>query len=137
MNKKKNTEERNKGEKSKTSSQNMCGKTETCPLDERILAVHVAFNCSNIRIVINAQYTKYVASDEFVLISSNIWQFEQGGSWWVRNLWLSLREDCHLLREDVMHLLQSLMTKRNGWSYNHRVSCELQTKILYRTSRWA
>ena len=34
---------------------------------ECILAVHVAFNCLNIKTDINAQYTKYEASDEFVL----------------------------------------------------------------------
>ena len=30
-----------------------------CPHDERILAVHVALNCSNIKTVINAQYMEY------------------------------------------------------------------------------
>ena len=32
------------------------------------------------QIVINAQYMEYEASDEFVLISSNRRQFEQGGN---------------------------------------------------------
>ena len=45
----------------------MRGKIETCLHDECILAVHVAFNCANIKTDINAQYTKYEASDEFVL----------------------------------------------------------------------
>ena len=50
--------------------------------------------------------------------------------WWVRNLWLLLGEDCHLSGEDVTHLLRSLMMKCNGWSNGHRMSYELQTKIL-------
>ena len=32
------------------------------------------------QLVINAQYTKYEVSDEYVLISSNRRRFEQGGS---------------------------------------------------------
>ena len=51
-----------------------------CPHYERILAVHVVFNCSNTKTIINAQYTEFEASKEFVLISSNKRQFEQGGS---------------------------------------------------------
>ena len=47
----------------------MCGKTETCLHDERILAIHVAFNCLNIKTVINAHYMEYEASEGFVLIS--------------------------------------------------------------------
>ena len=66
--------------KCKTSGQNMRRKTETCLHDECILAIHVAFNCSNIKTVINAQYTEYEVLDEFVLISSNRRPFEQGGS---------------------------------------------------------
>ena len=54
----------------------MRGKTEICSHDERILAVHMAFNYSNIKTVINAQYTEYKALDKFVLISSNRHQFE-------------------------------------------------------------
>ena len=51
-------------------------KIETCSHDERILAVHMAFNCSYIKTIIKAQYTEYEASDKFVLISSNRRQFE-------------------------------------------------------------
>ena len=64
----------------KTSGQNTRGKTETCSHDEHILAINMAFNCSNIKTIINAQYMKYKASNKFVLISSNRQQFEQGGS---------------------------------------------------------
>ena len=128
LNKEKIQKKGKRREKCKTSGQNMRRKTKTCPHDERILAVHVAFNYSNTKTVINAQYTEYEASNEIVLISSNRRQFEQGASWWVRNLWSSL--DHHLPWEDVTHLLCSLMTKHNGWSNGHRMSCEFQTKIL-------
>ena len=33
-------------------------------------------------------------------------------------------------REAITHLLRLLMMKRNGQSNSHRMSCELQTKIL-------
>ena len=66
-------------EKCKTSGQNMCRKTETCSHDECIMATHVALNCSNIKTVINAQYTEYKALEEFALISSNRQQNEQRG----------------------------------------------------------
>ena len=49
----------------------MCEKTEKRLHIKRILTVHVAPNCLNIEIVINAQYTEYEALYEFVLISSN------------------------------------------------------------------
>ena len=39
-------------------------------------------------------------------------------------------EDRHSPREDVTHLLRTLMTKRNRQSNDHRMSCDLQTKIL-------
>ena len=50
--------------------------------------------------------------------------------WWVRNLWLSLHEDCHLPSEDIAHLLQSSMMKRNGRSNGHKMSYEFQIKII-------
>ena len=80
LNKEKIQKKGKRREKCKTSSQNMRGKTETCPHTERILAIHVAFNCSNIKTVINMQYMEYEALDEFVLILFNRRQFEQGGS---------------------------------------------------------
>ena len=58
----------------------MCEKTEKCLHIKRILTIHVAPNCLNIKIVINAQYTEYKALYKFVLISSNRRQFEQGDS---------------------------------------------------------
>ena len=88
----------------------MCRKTETCLHNEHILAVHVAFNFSNIKTFINAQYTKYEASDEFVLISSNRQQFKQGGVADELEIYGS-----HYAKIVIypMHLLCSLMTKRN------------------------
>ena len=113
LNKEKIQKKGKRREKCKTSGQNTHGKIETCSHDKCILAIHVAFNCSNIKTIINAQYIEYEMSDEFVLISSNRRQFEQRGNWWVKNLWSSPREDCHLLREEVTHLLRLLMTKCN------------------------
>ena len=52
LNKEKILKKGKRREKYKTSGQNMHGKTKTCLHDECILAVHVAFNCSNIKIVI-------------------------------------------------------------------------------------
>ena len=63
----------------KTNGQNARWKTETCPHDKRILTIHMAFNCSNIKTVINTQYTEYEALNEFVLISSKRWENEQRG----------------------------------------------------------
>lgn len=44
--------------KCKTSGQNMHGKTETCSHDEHILVVHMAFNYSNMKIVIKTVSTQ-------------------------------------------------------------------------------
>ena len=71
LNKEKIQRKGKRREKWKTSGQNMRRKTKTCLHDKLILAIHVAFNCSNIKTAINAQHTKYEVSDEFVLISSN------------------------------------------------------------------
>ena len=71
LNKEKIQKKGKRREKCKTSGQNIHGKSETCLHNERILAIHVAFNCSNIKTVINAQYMEYETSDEFVIISSN------------------------------------------------------------------
>ena len=76
----KNTKERKHEGKCKISGQNMHEKAEKRLHVRRILTVHVAPNCSNIKVVINASYTEYEASDKFVLILSNRWQFEQEGS---------------------------------------------------------
>ena len=65
--------------KCKTSGQSTCRKTETCPHDEHILATHVALNCTNIKTIINVQYTEYEVLNEFVRISSNRRQNEQRG----------------------------------------------------------
>ena len=54
LNKEKIQKKGKRREKCKTSGQNTHGKIETCSNDERILAVHVAFNCSNTKTVINA-----------------------------------------------------------------------------------
>ena len=71
MNKEKIQNKGKRREKYKTSGENMRRKTETSLHDERNLAVHMAFNYSYIKTVINAQYTEYEASDKFVLVSSN------------------------------------------------------------------
>ena len=49
LNKEKLQKKGKRREKCKTSGQNKLRKTKTCSHDERILAVHVAFNCSNIK----------------------------------------------------------------------------------------
>ena len=56
--------------------------------------------------------------------------FFENQPWWVGNLWSSLNWDHHYPREDVTYLLRSLMTKRNRQSNNHRIRCELHTKIV-------
>ena len=50
--------------------------------------------------------------------------------WWVRNLWSSLSGDHHWPREDVTHLLCSLMTKHNRQSNGHRISCNFRQMYL-------
>ena len=54
LNKEKIQKKGKRREKCKTSGQNMHGKTKRCSYDECILAVHVAFNYSNIKTIINA-----------------------------------------------------------------------------------
>ena len=49
LNKEKLQKKGKRREKCKTSGQNKLRKTKTCLHNERILAVHVAFNCSNIK----------------------------------------------------------------------------------------
>jgi len=50
LNKEKIQKKGNRREKHKTSDQNTSRKIDTCPHVERILAIHVAFNCSNIKL---------------------------------------------------------------------------------------
>ena len=70
--------------------------------------------------------TLFVIAIDVQLINED----SQHDNWWTKNLWLSLYADHHSLKEDVIHLLRTLMMKRYGWSNGHRMSCDLQTKIL-------
>ena len=79
LNKEKIQRKGKRREKCKISGLDMCGKTKTCPHDERIPTKHVAINRLNIKTIINAQYTEHEASDEFVLISSKSRENEQRG----------------------------------------------------------
>ena len=73
---------------------------------------------------------EYEALDELVLILSKRRENEQKGQLMNQKIMVVITRRLSFTREDATHLLHTLITKRNGRSNSHRMSCFLQTKIL-------
>jgi len=77
------------------------------------------------QLVINALYTEYEVSDGYVFISSSQMRIQTRGQLMSQKFTIIIKLKSSLTNRRCYALLRLLMTKHNGRSNDHRVSCEL------------